>query len=875
MIKMRISKKILAVLLAALMACTMMPFAALAATTTVTSFAELETAVASANAGDTIKLGADIDTTALYPRQTGHYVDLSGLTLDLDGHDIATNNLGIAFKGKDFTIKNGSFTGTQTDTTSYALFIYGTSEGYLGQTEDVCTENVILDGLTINGGVNCWFCENVVLRNCDSTGYNYYAVWADILADVVIESGTYTSNCAKTSGVIGSTAQYGAEYQGKITVTGGNYTVPEGKTLVLDTSTSGPVEITGGTFKNADETAYDVPDKYLAEGVTQDAEGSASQTYRAKIGNNYYATLGDAITAATDGDTITLLDDVTGNFTVPAGKNITIDLDGNTITGPGGNTPAIVNNGTLTVKNGNINNAGLYFPEFLGEGGVAVMNYGVATVKDVSSNTGVLVNRSTVATPSLTIDGGTHKGNPLSIASENGSTTAFESGTIDMFCKCDDTSTMIVDGGTVNGALGEGGSWVINGGDVNSIATTDETISVTVNGGTVNSLTASYGSEVEVNDGTVNSLELNGTSVATISGGEVNGISKGENATVTVTGGTFAEGLDVSGYYDNTQYTERENLDGTVEVVSIDTPAPHAFSLSVEDQIHMNLYVNVFDHITPGNFEYASVKIIHQNPDKQFVQDAVVDEYDAAALEEIEKSADGRDTLGRHKITVISAPAQLMDTVTIEIYERDELKDRVTTSVYDYCKALAKANVSEAYTNLANAMIDYGKAVSDELNYNESAFSDVDYSTSTYADGESLDEVGKVTINDYNKHFKSYAYIATSVPALRVYLSDTVQQVEDDVNMRVLVDDEEVEMKKVKVNPTDEDDRVCIDILNIAPEDLDHIYTVELNNGYTTYATIRLNALAYAKAVKTTKPDLARSMYNYFRAAEAVFGSND
>ena len=52
----------------------------------------------------------------------------------------------------------------------------------------------------------------------------------------------------------------------------------------------------------------------------------------AQIDNTTYNTLSDAITAAENGKTITLLSDTTGQVVLPADKYNTLDLNGKTIT---------------------------------------------------------------------------------------------------------------------------------------------------------------------------------------------------------------------------------------------------------------------------------------------------------------------------------------------------------------------------------------------------------------------------------------------------------------------------------------------------------------------------------------------------------------
>ena len=73
----------------------------------------------------------------------------------------------------------------------------------------------------------------------------------------------------------------------------------------------------------------------LGTGTALTESNNTDNTKRvvAKIGDTYYATLADAIAAAQDGNTITIITDITldEGVVVPAGKNITLDLNGKTV----------------------------------------------------------------------------------------------------------------------------------------------------------------------------------------------------------------------------------------------------------------------------------------------------------------------------------------------------------------------------------------------------------------------------------------------------------------------------------------------------------------------------------------------------------------
>ena len=69
----------------------------------------------------------------------------------------------------------------------------------------------------------------------------------------------------------------------------------------------------------------------------------------AKIGEAEYATLQDAVDAAQNGETITMLGDATESIEIAADKNITLDLNGKTLTNAA-DKHTIENNGTLTIN---------------------------------------------------------------------------------------------------------------------------------------------------------------------------------------------------------------------------------------------------------------------------------------------------------------------------------------------------------------------------------------------------------------------------------------------------------------------------------------------------------------------------------------------
>ena len=177
---------------------------------------------------------------------------------------------------------------------------------------------------------------------------------------------------------------------------------------------------------------------FCAAGYTTSTKGN--NTYTVVEGENAavanaganYNTLANAISSADSGDTVTLLKDTKEDITIPAGKIITLDLNGNKLTNVSGHT--ITNNGNLTVTgNGTVDNitdgkgalvnkvgaiatlnggtftrsqeAGTYEPDLAnGNSWYTVKNYGTMTI-----------NADTTVTTRLTDDNGNAVGGHSSL----------------------------------------------------------------------------------------------------------------------------------------------------------------------------------------------------------------------------------------------------------------------------------------------------------------------------------------------------------------------------------------------------------------------------------------------------------------------------
>lgn len=343
----------------------------------------------------TIRFKKDVDLT-----NTG-VVDVSGLTLDLEGHIISAVNFSLIFEGHDFIIKNGSF---DAKGGSYALFIGDEGEK---------NNHVVIENLTLMGGINIYNTTNVFLRNLNVMGSDYYAVWCDENGHVTIESGIYSTR---------GTAVFGLAKGGNpsLLIEGGMFNT-NGRDLVLGGEYSKP-EIRGGIFD------VEVASEYCAEGFINVNNGNG--TYRvefnlvATIGDRQYTSLQTAVNAAKDGEIIELYKDVMENVSFNTGKEIILDLNGNTIVGnESWVLNAETNNKKVTVESGHISGGttgavGSFGGEFI-LNDVEIESSGYYGVAAINEGTIVSINNS-----SVTASKAVHAGNSGTVIINSGNVHA-------------------------------------------------------------------------------------------------------------------------------------------------------------------------------------------------------------------------------------------------------------------------------------------------------------------------------------------------------------------------------------------------------------------------------------------------------------------
>lgn len=198
------------------------------------------------------------------------------------------------------------------------------------------------------------------------------------------------------------------------------YTIPKGETSL-------PL---GSTVTNTNGDQIELIDalKWKAADAEQDKIVLKTVKAVASVGTVNFATLAEAIDAAQDGQTVTLLADAAEDVVI--NKGITLDLGGKTLTNTNANKATIsVTGGTVTVKNGNVMGGNDYY-------NIEVKKDANLTLTDVTATAGnngssMIDNYGTLTIASGTYTGGldTVKNEPSAKLNITGGTFTLTKGT--------------------------------------------------------------------------------------------------------------------------------------------------------------------------------------------------------------------------------------------------------------------------------------------------------------------------------------------------------------------------------------------------------------------------------------------------------------
>lgn len=532
--------------------------------------------------GEAITLLRDYTTGSTFNSGTeARVVDLNGHTWTCTGTDANSAAFEINYPNASLTVKNGKVVSSQLiglipsamgGTIKYdnSTLTFEGAEATTTATSGIETngnntnDTVILKDSTLNvpNGFGIYFPSSGTLT-IDNSAINAKTMGAQVC------SGSLNVNAGSTITVSGDPVEKaendgaiqdgaaisivnrpGYKGLGQIAITGGIFTAKDAnaaiKAYTWDSSTkqesafdnsAKTVAVSGGTFSSA------VSADLCAEGCTPIANTNGTHSVAsgvAYVAGKGFDTLQAAIDAAQDGETVTLLTDATEDATIAAGKNITLDLGGKTLTNTnaGKATLTIAKGATATVKNGSIVG---------GTGYYTIDSYGTATLEDVTATAGNTDASMIRNDGTLTIESGSYSGGLNVVKSEEDSTLNINGGRFEL--------SYATSGYT--GVVFAYGNTTITGGEfVQSLTTTGRWNHPQV---IATGMVEGHPSFTKITGGTFTNKYSDGSNI-------FRGVGKGTSDNFEVSGGTFNKSVPSSYFADG--LTCAKNADGTYGIAT-------------------------------------------------------------------------------------------------------------------------------------------------------------------------------------------------------------------------------------------------------------------------------------------------------------------
>ena len=532
--------------------------------------------------GEAITLLRDYTTGSTFNSGSiARVVDLNGHTWTCTGTDANSAAFEINYSNASLTVKNGKVVSSQliglipsasggTITYDNSTLTFEGVEASTTATSGIETngnntnDTVVLKNSTLNvpNGFGIYFPSSGTLT-IDNSTINAKTMGAQVCSgslnvnsgSVITVSGdpvakTENDGAIQDGAAISIVNRPGYKGLGQIAITGGTFTAKGDnaaiKAYTWDSATkqesdfdnaAKTVAVYGGTFSSA------VPEALCAEGckpiVNPDGTHGVSGSV-AQVGFKAFNTLQAAIDAAQDGETVTLLTDATEDATIAAGKNITLNLGGKTLTNTntGKATLTIAKGATATVKNGSIVG---------GTGYYTIDNYGTATLEDVTATAGNTDSSMIRNDGTLTIESGSYSGGLNVVKSEEDSTLNINGGKFEL--------SYATNGYT--GVVFAYGNTTITGGEfIQSLTTTGRWNHPQV---IATGMVEGHPSFTKITGGTFTNKFSDGSNI-------FRGVGKGTSDNFEVSGGTFNKSVPSSYFADG--LTCAKNADGTYGIAT-------------------------------------------------------------------------------------------------------------------------------------------------------------------------------------------------------------------------------------------------------------------------------------------------------------------
>lgn len=388
------------------------------------------------------------------------------------------------------------------------------------------------------------------------------------------------------------------------------------------------------------------------------AEGDSGDSTEDDCDTSATTTLQSQIDQITSSGTITLnqgSSTYTEDITIPSGKNVTIDLNGNLLSNTNNNKATLSVSGTATIKNGTITGGTGYY-------NIEVKNGGSLTLENVTATAGNTGSSMIDNWGTLTINSGTYTGGLNVVKSEEGSTLSISGGKFELnYATSSGYTGVILSAGTTKISSGE----FIQNTTTSKWGHPQVVLAMQVD---------NYTSKVEISGGTFKNNKSNESIF--------HGSGKANSSNFAVSGGSFNKSVP-SSYLVTGKVCKKNSSTGMYELVSGAT----GVTLSeTEKTIKVGESFNLVATLTPDN---ADVKAVEwQSSNKKIAS--------------VEKTGTVKGVaVGNVTITATpNAGGATPATCTVHVY--DEVAQIGNVKYPTFEEALEKAQPSDTITLLKN-----------------------------------------------------------------------------------------------------------------------------------------------------------------------------
>ena len=462
------------------------------------------------------------------------------------------------------------------------------------------------------------------------------------------------------------------------------------------------------------------------------------------------------------------------------------------------------------------------------------------------------------------------------------------------------TDDMVINGGSISGkSLSSWHDITVNGGNIDMLSTSGINYAllaeddVTINGGTLSLV--STGTFNMPSYGTQYSHGILGDNV-TINGGTVyaEGSEGGgygikldtyapEIGKITLGCSSYSDSITISNFSHEVNIAENQTLtdgtdlfSGTITDTSVlngktlriaKTEPENYYSLTLDDGIKVNFYIDTpFYEAEGGTIKYSYLTTTEDKSAERTVYEVNVNDLE-------------QQDNGTRKLSLSAAPAQLAEDYIIEVYDAGGTKKAtITASIEDYCQAIVASNDSRLipYKDIAQSLLNYGALADEYFGYAElsKAVTGNDYTVAhseNYKDDVDISDSSHLRTNAHaaltqgSVQISSVSYVALLEPEFRFYLNGITEAQAAKLEVSV---DSGLTAQTVKT-PSG----ICVKVTGLKASEFAKSFTLTIGDTVLTYNgyAYLYTALTNESVTDTKLKDLAKGVYRYACAAEAIF----